>query len=74
MSIRTDIKTILAENDVSITQLAKEMTIRTGKFYSQSNISQKLLRGTLKFEEAKLIGLILGYELKYIRVKSYIKS
>ncbi|MBS5802548.1 MAG: hypothetical protein KIC80_05985 [Brachyspira sp.] len=74
MSIRTDIKTILAENDVSITQLAKEMTLRTGKFYSQSNISQKLLRGTLKFEEAKLIGQILGYELKYIRVKSYIKS
>ena len=74
MSIRTDIKTILAENDVSITQLAEEMTLRTGKFYSQSNISQKLLRGTLKFAEAKLIAQILGYELKYIRVKSYIKS
>ncbi len=73
MSIRTDIKTILAENDVSITQLAKEMTAKTGKFYSQSNISQKLLRGTLKFEEAKLIGEILGYELKYVRTKPYIK-
>lgn len=73
MSIRTDIKTILAENDVSITQLAKDMTQRTGKFYSQSNISQKLLRGTLKFEEAKLIGEILGYELKYVRTKPYIQ-
>ena len=73
MSIRTDIKTILADNDVSIPQLAKEMTTKTGKFYSQSNISQKLLRGTLKFEEAKLIGEILGYELKYVRTKPYIK-
>lgn len=71
MSIRTDIKTILAENDMSITNLAKLMTEASGKYYSQSNISQKLLRGTLKFEEAKLIGTLLGYELKYIRTKSY---
>ncbi|MBR1425123.1 hypothetical protein IJ579_06130 [bacterium] len=72
MSIRTDIKTILAENDVTITQVAKELSNVTGKHYSQSNISQKLMRGTLKYEEAKLIGQILGYELKFIRTKSYI--
>lgn len=74
MTIRTDIKTILAENDVSITQLAKYMTKITGKHYSQSNISQKLMRNTLKFEEAKIIGQILGYELKYIRVKPFSNS
>ncbi len=72
MSIRTDIKTILAENEVTITQLAKNLTDITGKHYSQSNISQKLMRGTLKYEEAKLIGQILGYELKFIRTKPYI--
>lgn len=71
MSIRTDIKTILAENDVTITQLAKDLTQKTGKYYSQSNISQKLMRGTLKYEEAKLIGQILGYELRFIRTKPY---
>ena len=72
MSVRTDIKTLLAENDVSITELAKELSKKTGKYYSQSNISQKLMRQTLKYEEAKLIGEILGYELKFIRVKPYI--
>ena len=71
MNIRTDIKTILAENDMTITELARKMTERLGKHYSQSNISQKLMRRTLKFEEAKIIGEILGYELKYIRVKPY---
>ena len=45
---------------------------KTGKHYSQSNISQKLMRKTLKYEEAKIIGEILGYELKFIRVKPYI--
>lgn len=72
MSVRTDIKTLLAENDISITRLAKEMSAKTGKFYSQSNISQKLMRRTLKYEEAKLIGELLGYELKFVRVKPYI--
>ncbi len=72
MSVRTDIKTLLAENDISITSLAKKLSEKTGKYYSQSNISQKLMRQTLKYEEAKLIGEILGYELKFIRVKPYI--
>ncbi len=72
MSVRTDIKTILAENDVSITYIASEMSKLTGKNYSRSNISQKLLRNTLKYEEAKLIGKILGYELKFVRLKPYL--
>ncbi|MBR1754562.1 hypothetical protein IJ732_06980 [bacterium] len=72
MSVRTDIKTILAECDISITLLAKLLSEKTGKHYSQSNISQKLMRKTLKYEEAKLIGQILGYDLKFIRIKPYI--
>lgn len=72
MSVKTDIKTILAESDITITQLAKEMSQKLGKNISQSNISQKLSRGTLKYEEAKLIGQILGYELKFVRTKPYI--
>lgn len=72
MSVKTDIKTILAESDVTITKLADEISRITGKHCTQSNISQKLSRGTLKYEEAKLIGQILGYELKFVRTKSYI--
>ena len=72
MSVKTDIKTILAESDVTITKVADEICRITGKRCTQSNISQKLSRGTLKYEEAKLIGQILGYELKFVRTKSYI--
>mgnify|MGYP003571531962 CR=1 FL=1 len=72
MSVRTDIKTILAENDISITKLAQLMTDKTNKYYSQSNISQKLMRNTLKYEEAKIIGQLLGYDLKFVRTKSYL--
>ncbi|MGN0015013.1 MAG: hypothetical protein ACI37T_06300 [Candidatus Gastranaerophilaceae bacterium] len=46
------------------------MTERTGKNYSSANISQKLSRKTLKYEEAKLIGEILGYKLEFIKTKN----
>lgn len=69
MSVKADIKNILFESDVTITELARQMSLKTGKYYSQSNISQKLMRGTLKFEEAKIIGQILGYELKFVKIK-----
>jgi len=72
MSVRTDIKTLLAENGVSITYIAEKLSEITGKTYSRSNISQKLIRKTLKYEEAKMIGEILGYDLKFIRTKPYI--
>ena len=72
ISVKKDIKMLLAENDFTITQLAKEMTELSGHKYSRSNISQKLSRGTLKYEEAKLIGEILGYELKFVKKKLYV--
>ena len=67
MSVRTDIKTLLAENDIYIRKLAEMLIQKTGKYYSQSNISQKLLRRTLKYEEAKMIAELLGYDLKFAR-------
>ncbi len=67
MGVKTDIKKLILESDTTITNLAKLMSEKTCKHYSQSNISQKLLRGTLKYDEAKLIGDVLGYELKFIK-------
>ena len=67
MSVKRDIKVLLAANDVSITFVAQELSRITGKNYSRSNLSQKLMRGTLRYEEAQMIGEILGYKLKFIR-------
>ena len=47
---------------MTVTEMAKQLSGATGKNISQSNLSQKLMRNTLKYEEAKLIGQILGYE------------
>ena len=63
MGVREDIKTLLAQSSWTLVEVAKQMSIRTGKMYSCSNLSQKMSRKTLKYEEAKLIGNILGYDL-----------
>ena len=66
MGVKEDIKTLLVQSNWTMTEIAAEMTKMTGKNYSMQNISQKLSRKTLKYEEARLIGEILGYELKFM--------
>ncbi len=67
MSVREDIKVLLAREDWRLSEIAKEMTNITKKNYSGQNLSQKMTRKTLKYEEAKLIGDILGYDLTFIK-------
>ncbi len=69
MGVKEDIKTLLVQSNWTMTELAQEMTKISGKKYSMSNISQKLTRKTLKYEEARLIGDILGHDLKFIKRK-----
>lgn len=69
MGVREDIKTLMVQSNWSMQEVAREMTKITGKNYSGPNLSQKLSRKTLKYEEAKLIGQILDYDLKFIKNK-----
>lgn len=69
MAVKEDIKILLVQKNKTLKDLAAEMTEKTGKNYSSANISQKLKRNTLKYEEAKLIGEILGYKLKFVEIK-----
>ena len=67
MSIRNQIKYLLFKENSSITQIAEELTKRTGKQYTLKSLSQKLSRGMLRAEEFKLILEILGYEIKVVK-------
>ncbi len=67
MSVREDIKAILAQENWTLSDVAAEMTKITGKSYSGPNLSQKMSRKTLKYEEARLIGKIVGYNLCFCK-------
>ncbi len=67
MGVRKDIKVLLAENNVKLKDLAVEMSEKIGKKITADNISQKLRKGTLRYDDAMIIGDILGYDLKFIK-------
>ncbi len=65
MSVKEEVKTLLAKEATTMVALAKKMTEISGKKYTMKSISDKLARKTLKYEEFSLILKILGYSVEY---------
>lgn len=65
MNAREDIKILLLKNNMTLTQLAKQMSARLGKNILRTTLSRKLTNGTLRYDELAAICDILGYDLIY---------
>ena len=63
MNTKQQIKHLLVQNEITMTELCKRMSERLKKPYTIHNISGKLNRDTIKYSEIKLLYDILGYEL-----------
>ena len=66
MHIRDKIKSLLAQRCLTITELAKQMTEKTGEKYTFQRISHKLRLERLSLKEAYIIADILGFKLEFI--------
>ena len=64
MSIREDIKMLLAKRAMTMTRLAELLT-KNGQKSTVKTLSNKLSRKTIKFEEVRQILDILGYDIEY---------
>jgi len=64
MSIREDIKVLLASKAMTMTKLADLMT-QNGYKSTVKTLSNKLARKTIQFEEVRKILDILGYDIEY---------
>ena len=64
MSIREDIKMLLAQKAITITNLAELLTEK-GKKTSVKSLSNKLAKKTIKFEEVREISDIIGFKIEY---------
>lgn len=65
MNARDDIKLLLLKNHMTVTELAKRMSEYLGRKLSRSGLSNKLGKGTLRYDELAAICEILGYDLEY---------
>lgn len=71
MSISNDIKKLLIDKDMTLTQLAKVISERKGKNFSIQNLSQKLKKDTLNLKELEIIMETLGYKICYLPQKTF---
>lgn len=65
--IINDLKKVLLDVNISLTELAAALGKRLNKPYSLNNLSNKLRNETITHREMLIIADILGYDLKFVR-------
>jgi predicted AAA+ superfamily ATPase len=65
MDIKEEIKVIIARRGTTLKKVCEILSEKTGKIYSYNNISNKLHRGTIRFNEVQEIFNILDYDFYY---------
>ena len=65
MLVREQVKTLLAQEGIKMKDFAIKMEEISGRTYSLQNLSHRLRRGTLTYNEMLLIADILGYEISF---------
>ena len=71
MSISNDIKKLLIDKDMTLTQLAKIIADKKGKNFSIQNLSQKLKNETINLKEFEIILDALNYKICYLPQKPF---
>ena len=66
MSICNDIRQLLIDKDMTLTQLARVIADKKGKNFSIQNLSQKLKNNTVTLREFEIILDALDYKIIYV--------
>ena len=64
--VREQIKSLLGAKGITMKEVALMLTEKTEKQYSLANLSSKLKRGTLIYNEVLLIADFLGYDINFV--------
>jgi len=70
MQVREQVKTLLSQENVKMKELAARLEETTGRNYSLQNLSHRLSRGTLYYNEVLKIAQLLGYKIKFEKVEN----
>jgi len=67
MGVKEDIKSVLAKENITLTEVVERLNKKYSRNDNLQNLSNKLRRGTLKYDEALEIAGVIGYEIKWIK-------
>ncbi len=65
IKVREQIKKLIVERDTTMKTIAQQLEEKLGKPCSPANLSSKLIRGTLTYNEVALICDILNYTIEF---------
>lgn len=69
MDIRSEVKSLIAKKASTLKEVCQKLEHLHNKKYSPNNITNKLRRKTIKFEEVQDILAVLGYHIEIIENK-----
>ncbi len=65
LKAREQIKSLLAQENLMMKELAVKLGEELDKQYTLDNLSKKLRNGTISYNQVALIADILGYKIKF---------
>ena len=69
MDIRNELKSLIAKNGTTLKKICAQMSEKYDKNIAGNNITNKLRRKTIKFEEVEQILEALDYHIEFVRNK-----
>lgn len=69
MGINKDLRVLLLNEAKTIKQLSEMANKVSNKKYTADGISQKLNKGTMKYDEVQFLAGVLGYEIEFKKIK-----
>ena len=67
MGVNKDLRILLLNEAKTIKQLSEMANKISDKKYTADGISQKLNKGTMKYDEVQFLAGVLGYEIEFKR-------
>ena len=63
MSAKEVVKIMLVKRAMTVKKLAEKMSEHTGQKYTRGSLSNRISRGTLRFDEVEIIAEILDFKI-----------
>ena len=67
LKVKEQVKTLLSQEGITQKELVEKLNADGQNKYSATNLSQRLGRGSLTYNEVLRIAEILGYEIQFIK-------
>ena len=70
MDVKSELKSIIAKKAYTLKKVCEELAFTKKQKILPNNITNKLRRGTIKFDEVQDILRVLGYHIEFVEDKN----